>query len=60
MSHRKSTKRHCVKRAKNLVGRLEASWAVALTGLGRLRGYGLLKSRFFVSACPGAVKNRAF
>ena len=51
MSCRKSTKKHSVKKAQNLVGRLKAAWALALQGFGRLGGYGLLKSMVFANAC---------
>ena len=39
-----------MKEAKNLVGRLEGRKIGALQGLGRVKGYGLLKSRVFASA----------
>jgi hypothetical protein len=43
-------KKHFLKKAQNLVGRLEALWAMALQGFGSLQGYGLLKSTVFASA----------
>ena len=50
MSWRKRMKMHCVKKAQNLVGRLEASLAMVLRDLGGLRGYDLLKSMVFANA----------
>ena len=50
MSFRKSTKKHSVKKAQNLVGRLEAAWSMALQGFGRLEVHGLLKSTVFANA----------
>jgi hypothetical protein len=43
-------KKHCVKNTQNLVGRLEAAWAMAWQGFGGLRGHGLLKSTVFANA----------
>jgi hypothetical protein len=59
MSCHKRMKKHCVKKAQNLVGRLKAAWALALQGFGRLGGHGLLKSTVFATQV-GGVKNRAY
>jgi hypothetical protein len=43
-------KKHCVKKFQNLVGRLEAAWALALQGFYGFLEHGLLKSMFFANA----------
>ena len=50
MSCRKRMKKHFVKKAQNLAGRLKALWAMALQGMGSLREHGLFKSTVFASA----------
>ena len=50
MSCRKRMKKHFVKKAQNLAGRLKALWAMALQGFCRFLEHGLLKSMVFASA----------